>query len=507
MNYPEAQRSELLSDRLMQKVVPAQLAALDNWRVLRHLGSGSTAHVWLLEHKWANRTVACKTPSTPADAKILSQETELALSLQHENLVRALTSRQIQDWQLSVDEGAATFWEHLPAGSLESLVAARGPLGVEQSVTVVLPMLQVAEYLHAHQIVHGDFSPANILFDLNGRPVLIDLGAVRATAHTFHRTGTPGFAAPEIAAPGGHEGLGLAADVYSLAAIGWFCLTGTVPGPPDARTPLVMLQPEIDPEIAELLEACLMEEPVLRPPLSQLLSGVSRWAEPAPVDLYASAGEDYELLLPTRKPHDHPRAGRRRHRRSMNDDQHEYFSLNEPAEAHDVAMGLRKRRLAIAASIAALLTGCVFTMLQGVPEREHAPVADEMLSDSSDFQAVIDELAKARSDAWAAADFSAVATYAVEGSEAFDNDVRVLSALHKTGMDLDGIRMRAVVEAVDDSQQSAAVEVEWRTDSYVQRGASQQVVETVEARTEQLVLHLQQTSDGWLLHSVESPAD
>lgn len=488
--------------------MPAQLTALDDWRVLRHLGSGSTAHVWLLEHKWANRTVACKTPNTTAGAQLLSQEAELARSLQHENLVRALTPRQIQDWQLSVEDGSATFWEHLPAGSLESLVAAGGPLRVEQSVTVVLPMIQVAEYLHAQQIVHGDFSPANILFDLNGRPVLIDLGAVRATAHAFHRTGTPGFAAPELAAPGGHEGSGLAADVYSLAAIGWFCITGTVPGPPDARTPLVMLQPDIDPEIAELLEACLTEEPVLRPALSQLLAGLSQWAEPAPVDLYASAGEDYGLLLPTKKPQDHPRAGRRRHRRLLGDDQGEYFSLNQPAdETHNAAMGLRKRRLARAVSVVALVTGAIFTMLRVEPAREPTPVADEILSDSSDFQAVIDELAKARSDAWAAADISAVADYAVEGSEAFDNDVRVLSALHETGMDLDGIRMRAVVEAVDDSQQSAAVEVEWRTDAYVQRGPTHQVVETMEARTEQLLLHLQQTSDGWLLQSVESLAD
>jgi hypothetical protein len=369
-------------------------------------------------------------------------------------------------------------------------------------------MIQVAEYLHAQQIVHGDFSPANILFDLNGRPVLIDLGAVRATAHAFHRTGTPGFAAPELAAPGGHEGLGLAADVYSLAAIGWFCITGTVPGPPDARTPLVMLQPDIDPEIAELLEACLTEEPVLRPSLSQLLAGLSQWAEPAPVDLYASAGEDYGLLLPTKKPQDQPRAGRRCHRRLLGDDQREYFSLNQPAdETHNAAMGLRKRRLARAVSVVALVTGAIFTMLRVEPAREPTPVADEILSDSSDFQAVIDELAKARSDAWAAADISAVADYAVEGSEAFDNDVRVLSALHETGMDLDGIRMRAVVEAVDDSQQSAAVEVEWRTDAYVQRGPTHQVVETMEARTEQLLLHLQQTSDGWLLQSVESLAD
>src|SRR5699024_9902722 len=174
--------------------------------------------VWLLQHNSDKRYAACKVAKDHQGAVILSQEAELAESLSHEDLVVSVPSDVPHP-----DNLAISFWEYLPAGSLANLITATGKLTVAETVTVLLPMIQVAEYLHARQVVHGDISPQNILFDLTGRPVLIDLGASRATAHSYTRAGTPGFTAPEIMkAPSDCEGLGSAADVYSLAAVGWF---------------------------------------------------------------------------------------------------------------------------------------------------------------------------------------------------------------------------------------------------------------------------------------------
>ena len=505
MNYPVERTSVSLSARISSTFVPSQLTAIKQWRVQRHLGAGATAHVWLLEHVSGKYTVACKIPKTPEDTDILSQEAKLAQSLHHENLVRVLDAETSLGLSPS-ESSVGTFWELLPAGSLGELVGAGGQLSVAQTVTVLLPMIQVAEYLHAHQIVHGDISPANILFDLEGRPVLIDLGAVRATAHAFHTTGTPGFIAPEAIDPTlVLEGLGVAADVYSLAAIGWFCLTGTIPGPPHSRMPLVVLQPSIDPEIAAVLEACLTAEPVLRPSMTQLLTSVANWGVPMPVDLFASVGEEYELLLPTRKSHDQaPRHKRESRRRRTS---HSSVPSRPKRQQITPHANRRRRRLLLGFSTCVLLAGAAVTAVYGeqtASDFAALPSDDLVVEESIDFQAVVDTLAKARTAAWASSDVSQVQNYAVEGSDVFVDDVQVLTTLEQTSTTLDGIRMRAVVETVQQASESAAVEVEWRTDEYLQRDGSQQVIETSEARTERLVLNLVETSHGWRLSSVQA---
>src|SRR5699024_8315891 len=138
----------------------------------------------------------CKTPKSDSEIALLSQEAELAEALTHENLVQYLTPADVVE--TGMQSGSATFWELLPSGSLSKLIAAGGRLSLAETVTVLLPMIQVRQYLHNRHIVHCDISPAHILFDLNGRPVLSDFGASRATALSSNVTGPPGFLGREI---------------------------------------------------------------------------------------------------------------------------------------------------------------------------------------------------------------------------------------------------------------------------------------------------------------------
>ena len=501
MNYPQAQPAVSLSTRIAPELVPTELTALDQWRVVRHLGSGSSATVWLLEHTVTQRTVACKFPRTADDQAELSQEAELAAGLAHENLIRAEPMQAYPELS-SAQQLGATFWEYVPAGSLESLISAAGALSVAQTVTVLLPMIQTAQYLHERQIIHGDLSPANILFDLDGRPVLIDLGTVRATAHAFHTAGTPGFVAPEIQEPSRKvEGLGAAADVYALAAIGWFCLTATSPGSQQSRMPLSTLRPGLEQEIAEVLEACLSTEPMLRPALSQLLAAVARWADPEPVDLFAAVGEDYALFLPTRKSLDTRRSRKRRSGRDCG--RLPRGSAAQPNQDGVTKAMLRRRRRVLAVSACSLVAGVLVTMHFVDQDKPRMPVIEEHAV-PEDFQKVVDELAKARTQAWATADPNQVVVYAAEESEVFNQDVAVLAELEASSTTLDGIRMRAVVEEVEPTEQGTSVTVTWRTDGYVQRDKSSDIVSNTDARTEELVLHLVETSTGWALSSVEA---
>lgn len=503
MNYPHERPSVSLSSRIASELVPAELTALDQWRVQRHLGSGSSATVWLLEHTGTQHTVACKFPRAADDHPQLSQEAELAAGLAHENLIRPVRLEAHPELT-SAQQAGATFWEYLPAGSLESLISAAGALSIAQTVTVMVPMIQATQYLHERQIVHGDLSPANILFDLTGRPVLLDLGTVRATAHAFHAAGTPGFVAPEILGSDPQmDGLGGAADVYSLGAIGWFCLTATSPGSAQSRMPLNTLRPGLDQEIAEVLEACLSAEPTLRPALSQVLTAVARWADPAPVDLYAAVDEDSALFLPTRKSFKQQRSRGRRSNRDRSRATRD-AARSVPARDQGVTKAtLRRRRLWLAASAGTLVVGVLATTLFVDQRQTVTPVTEEHAV-AEDFQKVVDELAKARSQAWASADPDQVVGYAVEGSEVFSADVAVLADLRASNTTLDGIRMRAVVEDIESTDHRAALSVTWRTDGYVQRDASAEIISTSDTRTEHLVLHLVETSTGWALSSVEA---
>lgn len=164
---------------------------------------------------------------------------------------------------------------------------------------------------------------------------------------------------------------------------------------------------------------------------------------------------------------------------------------------------LRRRRLWLAASAGTLVVGVLATTLFVDQRQTVTPVTEEHAV-AEDFQKVVDELAKARSQAWASADPDQVVGYAVEGSEVFSADVAVLADLRASNTTLDGIRMRAVVEDIESTDHRAALSVTWRTDGYVQRDASAEIISTSDTRTEHLVLHLVETSTGWALSSVEA---
>jgi hypothetical protein len=91
-------------------------------------------------------------------------------------------------------------------------------------------------------------------------------------------------------------------DVYSVAALGWYCLTGEAPARTSARPPLPLILPDVPAELAAALEAGLSEDRRRRPAAFELATAVYRSAAPLPVDL---AGSVHPTVLPellTRRP-------------------------------------------------------------------------------------------------------------------------------------------------------------------------------------------------------------
>jgi len=161
------------------------------------------------------------------------------------------------------DGTLALVLDQVTGGSLAHVVGVRGPLTGGETVTTVAPLFGALADLHAAGIVHGELVPANILFRVDGRPVISDLGV----AGLLERPACPvggcsGFVAPELVA--GAEP-SPAADVYAMGALGWFCLTGLPPAPATRRPSLTTLRPATPPRLVEVLTSCLSPDPRARP--------------------------------------------------------------------------------------------------------------------------------------------------------------------------------------------------------------------------------------------------
>ena len=129
--------------------------------------------------------------------------------------------------------------------------------------------------IHAAGLIHRDLKPSNILLAEDG-PHVIDFGIARAidASGITARSGTPGFIAPEVllARP-----LTSACDVFALGVV-LASATGTRPfglGPPEAiGYRVVHEEPDlsgVDPQIRDLVAACLAKEPSERPTPATIL--------------------------------------------------------------------------------------------------------------------------------------------------------------------------------------------------------------------------------------------
>ncbi|MEB3180918.1 MAG: serine/threonine-protein kinase [Nostocaceae cyanobacterium] len=135
--------------------------------------------------------------------------------------------------------------EYIEGKTLTEKVEKEGAFSESAVKEILKSLLSVLECVHSIQIIHRDIKPDNIIFrETDGKPVLIDFGAVRESMGTIVNSqgnstssvviGTPGFMASEQAA--GRPVY--SSDLYSLALTMIYLLTGKTPLdlPTDPRT-------------------------------------------------------------------------------------------------------------------------------------------------------------------------------------------------------------------------------------------------------------------------------
>ncbi|WP_343320074.1 serine/threonine-protein kinase [Arthrobacter sp. TMP15] len=275
-------------DNSSSQLLPVAPPSIHGHDPVRCLGSGAQGQVWLLSPYDGSATVAGKffrVPSVTLDDDMngttvrhnesqVTHEWRVLTQFQHEHLipVRGL----VRDSAGSL----VLLMEYAEGGSLAQIVGARGPLTVGEAVTVLTPIGQVLAFLHDRGAVHGDVSPGNVLLSAVGKPFLSDFGFGTLVGQGAGSVGgTQGFYHP------GETERNESTDVFALAAVGWFILTGRPPPPTRDRMPLSTFVQNVPNELVAALEAGLNEESGLRPTAAAFAQAVFRSARPEAVAL------------------------------------------------------------------------------------------------------------------------------------------------------------------------------------------------------------------------------
>ncbi len=203
--------------------------AIPGYRILRMLGQGGMASVFLAVQESLDREVALKVmapalAATPEFAERFLREGKLTAKLQHPNIVT------IHD--IGVHNGLFYLSaEFIPRGTLKERIAERG-LSVGEALNVLGDIAHGLDYAHEKGVVHRDVKPGNVLFRKDGRAVLADFGIAKAmdggTSSTMAgmSVGTPDYMSPEQARGEAVDGR---SDLYSLGVMLYEMLTGRPP--------------------------------------------------------------------------------------------------------------------------------------------------------------------------------------------------------------------------------------------------------------------------------------
>ncbi|MBX3634428.1 MAG: HDOD domain-containing protein [Rubrivivax sp.] len=172
---------------------------LGRFALLRELGRGAQARVWLAHDPRLDREVALKLLDPDADAIAVSQwlhEARAVSRLTHPNIVPVFEADEQQGEPYLV-------FEYVEGPTLSEARRAKPAWPAREAVQLMLGVLDALAAAHEQGIVHRDLKPSNVLLGRDGRPRVMDFGIAarvgKADAADGAVVGTPGYMSPEAA--------------------------------------------------------------------------------------------------------------------------------------------------------------------------------------------------------------------------------------------------------------------------------------------------------------------
>ncbi len=258
--------------------IPEMLNA--RYRILRRLGEGGMATVYLAEDTKLQRRIALKVPHLDAQKNPLVierfyREARMAARITHANFCRVY----------DVDEDGGIHYltmDYIEGTPLSHYINPGHPWAVRQAIHLVRHLALALHTVHQQGIVHRDLKPSNVMIRKDGVPILMDFGLARPSEATEppltiadRPVGTPAYMSPEQVS-GVAEKIGPASDIYSLGVMLFQLVTGQLPFNGSLMALFVQvttaappvpsrLRPELDPAFDALCLQALAKDPDARP--------------------------------------------------------------------------------------------------------------------------------------------------------------------------------------------------------------------------------------------------
>jgi len=201
----------------------------DRYQIIKTIGEGGMANVYLAQDLILNRQVAVKVlrGDLADDEKFVRRFQREALSaskLVHPNIVE----------MYDVGEENGSYYivmEYINGKTLKNLVKRRGALTLPEVIDIMSQLLSAIMCAHDSYIIHRDIKPQNVLILEDGRVKITDFGIAMALnsnelTQTNSVMGSVHYLPPEQANGSGST---IKSDIYSLGILMYELLTGKVP--------------------------------------------------------------------------------------------------------------------------------------------------------------------------------------------------------------------------------------------------------------------------------------
>jgi serine/threonine-protein kinase len=280
----------------------------DRYELEAIVGSGGMSTVFCAHDVQLDRRVAIKIlhERFAGDREYVDRflhEARSVAQLGHPNIVGVIDRGEDQGRQYIV-------FEFVSGENLKDLIVRSGPLPVQRTLELAIPVADGLAFAHEHGLVHRDVKPQNVLLSEGGSVKVTDFGIARwldidhGMTQTGTVVGTGEYLSPEQAKGGA---VSPATDVYSLGVVVWEMLTGHVPfegenfvavalrhvneTPPDIRD----VRRDVPPRLAAAVGTALQKDPARRFPTMRA------FAEELRTCLAGLGSEDATQVIPLAK--------------------------------------------------------------------------------------------------------------------------------------------------------------------------------------------------------------